>query len=302
MRIFTKIETYSGTDAVVLSIGNFDGLHRGHQYLLQKNMDLATEKGARSAVLSFSPHPMQIFKPETFCPLSNPQDQELGFDQLGIDDWIIEPFSEKVRDEDPKDFLSRVIASVPLKAVIVGPDFKFGKNRQGDVNLLRDFGAKHGFDVVLPEPYIYQGHRVSSSLIRKLLNHGDVEAASDFLGRPFSIRGKVVSGFHRGQKIGFPTANVLNVSAKNLHRGVYSTFVYVKGTKWKGATNVGLHPTFGEDSDVKVETHLLDFNENLYGEEIRVEFLKFIRPEVKFMDIESLKSQIEKDIKIVRES
>ncbi len=302
MRIFTKIETYLGTGPVILSIGNFDGLHRGHQYLLQKNMDLATQMGARSVVLSFSPHPMQVFKPESFYPLSNPLDQERALEQLGIDDWVIEPFSEHLRGEDPIAFLKRVVHYIPLKAIVVGPDFQFGKNRRGDGSLLKEFGSKNGFEVIFPEAYLYQGHRVSSSHIRRLLKQGDVESAADFLGHPFSVRGRVISGFHRGQKIGFPTANITSASASNLHRGVYSTFVYIKGVKWKGATNVGLHPTFGEDTEVKVETHLLDFNENLYGEEVRVEFIKFIRPEIKFPDVEALKAQIEKDVKVVRVS
>jgi riboflavin kinase/FMN adenylyltransferase len=300
MRTFSKIETYVGGGPVVVSIGNFDGLHRGHQYLLQTNMDLATKKGARSLVLSFNPHPMQVLKPLEFSPLSDRQDQEQQLEQIGIDDWIIEPFSDRVKGEAPESFIDRLLAVMPLAAIVVGPDFHFGKDRQGDVNFLRQMGQKHHFEVVIPEAYLYHGQRVSSTKIRQLLRRGEVEVVADWLGRFFSIRGTVESGFHRGQKIGFPTANIVTPSAKNLRQGVYGTFVYVRGERWRGATNVGLHPTFGEDTEIKVETHILDFNENLYGEEIRVEFLRFLRPEMKFGSVEALITQIKKDIELVR--
>jgi riboflavin kinase/FMN adenylyltransferase len=300
MRIFKKIETYEGAGPIVLSIGNFDGLHRGHQYLLQKNLDLAAKLKASSAVLSFMPHPMQVLRPEIFCALSSPRDQEQGFEQIGIDDWVIEPFTDRVRAESADSFFSRLRDYLPIIAIVVGPDFQFGKDRQGDVKFLQEMGRRHAIDIVLPEAFVCKAQRVSSSRIRQALNQGDVENAMDLLGRPYSLSGIVVAGFQRGQKIGFPTANLLNPSAKNLRRGVYSTLIYFRGTKRMAATNVGLHPTFGEDSEINVESHLLDFNENLYGEEIRVEFLRFIRPEIKFPDVAALMTQIAKDIQIVR--
>lgn len=301
MRIFNKISAYEKMAKVVLSIGNFDGLHRGHQYLLQKNLDLAAKTGARPAVLSFHPHPMQVFKPESFCALSSADDQELMLEQLGIEDWVIEPFSPAVQKEKAEDFLSRLFEAIPICGIVVGPDFRFGSDRRGDVDLLRSFGAKQGIEIVIPEPYVYQGQRVSSTLIRKLLQQGEVEAANDLLGRSYSIRGKVIAGFHRGHLIGFPTANISSPAAKNLRRGVYRSYVSVFGKKWLAATNVGLHPTFGEEAEIKIEAHLLDFSENLYGEDIRIEFTHFVRPEMKFAGAEFLKEQIAKDIQIVRE-
>lgn len=302
MRIFTKIETYLGNEPVVISIGNFDGLHRGHQYLLEKNSELAKAINGRTAVLTFNPHPMQIFKPELFCPIGSPMNQQLGFETLGVDDWIIEPFSLDSKDEEASQFLQRLIRHMPVKGIVVGPDFQFGKNRQGNVNMLQDFCKQNKIDLILPPPFDYQGIRVSSTRIRQLLANGKIELAEELLGHSFAITGKVKPGFHRGRKIGFPTANITSPSAKNLLRGVYLTEVIVRGARFKAATNVGLHPTFGEDTELKIESHILDFQENLYGEEIKVEFKKFIRPEMKFADIKSLVSQIEKDIEFVRES
>lgn len=287
---------------VVLSIGNFDGLHRGHQYLLEKNMELAAAKKGRSMVLSFLPHPMQVIRPESFCSLSSLRDQELGLEQLGIDDWIMEPFTESLREESSEDFFERLRASVNLCAIVVGPDFHFGKDRSGDVNFLRQMGALHRIEIVTPEDFTYQGARVSSSKVRHLLRRGEVDTAMALLGRPYALRGIVVTGFHRGRKIGFPTANILSAQAANLRLGVYRTFVYVRGEKWKAVTNVGRHPTFGEDADIQVESHLLDFNESLYGAEIKIEFMEFLRPEIKFSDIEALISQIQKDVQLVRQT
>ncbi|MEY4615925.1 MAG: putative riboflavin kinase/FMN adenylyltransferase [Pseudomonadota bacterium] len=301
MRIFQRIESYLNEGPVVLSIGNFDGLHRGHQYLLQKNLDLATKKVARSVVLSFSPHPMQLLKPDSFISLGTVSDQEMLLEQMGIDHWIIEPFSQATKDETADAFFARILKYIPVCGIVVGPDFQFGKNRQGDVNFLKALGVSKGIEVLIPDAYLYHGQRVSSTQIRQLLQQGNVEMASDLLGRPFSVHGRVVSGFRRGHQIGFPTANITSSSARNLRRGVYVTVVSAFGKKWKAATNVGLHPTFGEEVELKIESHLLDFNQNLYGEEIQIEFHRFLRPENKFGGVDELVSQIQKDIKEVRE-
>jgi riboflavin kinase/FMN adenylyltransferase len=302
MRIFRRIENYEEAGSVVLSIGNFDGLHRGHQYLLQKNMDLATKKGSRTVVLSFLPHPMQVLKPELFCPLSTLREQEANLERLGIDDWVVEPFDSNLQEESARHFLDRLFGKIPIAAIVVGPDFQFGKGRHGTVALLKEVCEARGIEVVLPPAFLVSGQRVSSSQIRQLLGRGDVFRAGDLLGRPFTVWGVVTTGFHRGHKLGFPTANISCLTAKNLKRGVYMTLVTYRGQVWKGATNVGLHPTFGEDKELKVETHLLDFSENLYGEEIRLEFVRFLRPETKFASVEALQAQIKEDVEIVRKT
>lgn len=302
MKIFNEICNYQRTQPVVLSIGNFDGLHLGHQYVLQRNIDLATQLKAKSTVLSFYPHPLQVLKPdEVRYPLSGSTEQELGLENIGLDEWIREPFTQKMKEESPQSFVERLFRSVPLAAIVVGPDFRFGKNREGDVQRLSSLAQALGFQVVLPETYLYQGQRVSSSLIRQCLQKGEVKQANAFLGRPFSIHGKVISGFRRGRGLGFPTANIKALPAHNLRRGVYSTMTQVQGSRWKSATNIGLHPTFDEANELQVETHLLDFSENIYGADIKIEFVQFLRPEMKFKDLDTLKTQIAKDIQIVRE-
>lgn len=300
MQVYKKIEDYKGSAPVVLSIGNFDGLHRGHQHLLQQNLDLSAKWGARSVVLSFFPHPMSIFKPTEFIPLSDLLDQEAGLETLGIDDWIIEPFGPSLRTETAEDFFQRLRQSLNIKAIVVGADFRFGRDRLGDGPFLKEKGSRHGFELVVPETYFYREHRVSSTLIRQMLHQGDVVSAGELLSRPYALRGIVETGFRRGRQLGYPTANVTNTRAGNLKRGVYATTVLLRGTRWKGATNVGLHPTFGEETQIKIETHILDFSENIYGEELKIEFNHFIRPEMKFSGVDSLKQQIEKDLQIVR--
>jgi len=303
MKIYNEIKNYTGTQPVVLSIGNFDGLHLGHQYLLQKNIDLALKLGARSALLSFNPHPLRVLKPDLLrYPLSLPDEQEIELENIGIEDWIREPFTQKMREEPPQNFIERLARSIPLKAVVVGPDFCFGKNREGDVNMLQALASQLNFQLLIPESYLYQGQRVSSSLIRKALLNGEVEQAKTFLGKPYTISGEVITGFRRGRTIGFPTANIKTLGAHNLRRGVYSTIAYVGSKRWKAATNIGLHPTFEESKELQVEVHILDFSENIYGEKLKVEFVRFLRPEIKFTDIGSLKSQISKDVQVVRET
>ncbi len=303
MRLFSSIESYKSEQPVVLSIGNFDGLHRGHQYLLQKNMELASKNGARSVVLTFNPHPMQLIKGDQFiAPLYGAQEQGRGLEKLGIDDWIQEPFTQKVLKESPISFWNRLIDNMNLSGLVVGPDFRFGQNRAGDTKVLAELAEKTQVILLLPEAYVYRGQRVSSTLIRQLLLRGDVESASDFLGRPYSLIGKVITGHRRGRQIGFPTANILTPQALNLKTGVYRTDVIVSGVKMRSATNIGFHPTVEEVKEVQVETHILDFDTNIYGEEIQIEFLKFIRPEMRFSSVEALKMQIAKDVQVVRES
>lgn len=303
MRIFSTIETYQSADPVVLSIGNFDGLHRGHQFLIQKNLELASQLKARTVVLTFYPHPLQVLKPELhFVSLSNQVEQALSLEQFGVDDWISEPFSESVREEQPEAFWHRLMQFIPIKGIVVGPDFRFGKDRSGDVTLLQNFCFKSQVKLFIPEPYVFKGQRVSSTLIRQLLLKGEVVSANDFLGRAYSIKGNVISGFKRGRQLGFPTANINSEQALNLKPGVYNSMVSIRGEKKKAATNVGYHPTVGDEMEIQIESHILDFDEYIYGEELRVEFLEFIRPEVKFSSLELLKEQIHKDIQRVRQS
>jgi len=303
MTIYNEIKYYSGTQPVVLSIGNFDGLHLGHQYLLQKNIDFAAKLGARAALLSFDPHPLKVIRPEELrYPLSLLEEQEIGLENMGMDEWIREPFTQKMREEKAQEFIERLVRYLPLKAVVVGADFRFGKNREGDITRLQSLASQFNFQVLTPETFLYQGQRVSSSLIRRFLLSGEIPQANAFLGRPYSVSGKVISGFRRGRTIGFPTANIKTVLAHNLQRGVYNTRAYIRGTRWKAATNIGLHPTFEESNELQVEVHLLDFSENIYGEELKIEFINFLRPEIKFKDVDSLKTQITKDVLLVRES
>lgn len=303
MRFFSSIESYQSDQPVILSIGNFDGIHRGHQYLLQNNLELASLKQGRSVVLTFYPHPMQVLKRNVFAaPLYSSHEQGQVLEKLGIDDWIQEPFTKNVQEESPIHFWERLYRSMNLQAIVVGPDFRFGNNRSGDAQILSHLCQKHHVLLELPEPYVYRGERVSSTLIRQLLLRGDLESAADFLGRAYSLTGKVAAGQRRGRKLGYPTANMKTPQAQNLKRGVYNSLVTVNGQVYRAATNIGFHPTIEEVNEVQVECHILDFETNIYNEEIRVEFLHYIRSEKKFSNIEELKDQIEKDVQFVRKS
>ena len=292
----------------VVTIGAYDGVHRGHQAVIEQVRQQAEVLDARSVVVTFDRHPASIVRPESAPLLLTDIDQKLELlASTGLDATCIVKFDEDSSREAPSDFVKRVlIDGLSAKRVIIGEDFHFGYKRGGNVALLRELGPKFDFDVT-PIELISRGdgvdEPVSSTAIRRALAGGQVELATQLLGHHFEVRGVVVHGDERGRTIGFPTANIevpnqICIPADGVYAGV---FVRQDGTIHNCAINLGRRPTFYEHADHSMlEAHLLDFSENLYGEKVKLTFTHFLRGERKFENIDALKMQLKLDIEQTR--
>lgn len=286
-------------DDSVVTVGTFDGVHRGHQAILDYLEMRAEDRGGISTVVSFDPHPRSVVHDAQVDLLSTIDERGDLLEAYGVDRFVVIPFSQEFADVPAVEYVEDILVGrIGLSEITVGYDHSFGRDREGDVELLRTLGKDHGFDVdVIPAQQVGPDV-VSSSRVRQLLRGGDVERAAELLGRPYSVEGEVEEGAGRGRQIGYPTANV-NVAheAKLIpHIGVYLTRVHrpADGTDHWGMMNVGRRPTFDE-MDVTAEVHLLDFSGDLYGEQLRVEFLQRLRDEQKFESAEALTVQLSKD-------
>ena len=290
-------------ERTVITIGAYDGVHLGHQAVISHVRQRALELGARSAVVTFDRHPASVVRPES-APLllTGPEQKMELLEATGVDAVVVVPFNTEQAGESPESFVQRVLVEcLATQVIVVGEDFHFGRHRDGNVNLLRQLGAEHDFEVepleLLPrvdgvdEP-------VSSTAIRRALAGGDVTRANEMLGHTFEARGSVVTGDQRGRLLGFPTANVEVPNSTSLPAdGVYAGwYERPSGESHPCAINLGRRPTFYEHADSSLlEAHLLDFEADLYGERARVRFTHFLRSERKFDGIEALKDQLDLD-------
>lgn len=291
----------SGQQPTYLAIGSFDGVHLGHQEVLRQMVSAAKKEGARTAVLTFFPHPKRVLQNLTesyYITTIEDRVQLLG--EQDIDLVITHPFNDEVRQTRAADFVDQLIQYADMRQ-IWGGDFAFGYKREGDIPFLRKLGAERGFSVELVEAMVeVNGDWVSSSRIRRCLQDGNVEEVALCLGRPFHISGEVVQGDQRGRTIGFPTANLDAWNELLLPaNGVYATYAWVGEARYVAATNVGNRPTVNGRS-VTVEAHLLDFEGDLYGQNMRIEFINHIRPEKKFSSLDALTTQIQADVTQIR--
>jgi phosphoribosyl 1,2-cyclic phosphate phosphodiesterase len=283
----------------VLAIGNFDGIHLGHQAVLRAAVERAHALNAVSTALTFDPSPRKVLRPES-APLrlsTNAQRME-WFNALGLEAAVVLPFTFELARLSPEEFVEQILArDLHIKAILVGEDFRFGYKKAGDVKLLKDLGVKNGFDVVIIPPVPYRGEVVSSTIIRREVAEGDVSHAGRLLGRPFALTGAVVSGTGTGRKFTFPTLNLVPEQELLPARGVYITRTFLDGEKCshRSVTNIGVRPTFN-GSSLGVETHLLDFQPEAAPKRIEVRFWKRLREEKKFSGPEELRAQIARDI------
>lgn len=284
-----------------LTIGAFDGVHRGHHKLIERVVAHARRHDHQSALLTFDPHPDYIVHPERARPMLTSVDERAeAIAALGIDLMIVKPFSLDVMQWGAKEFMARVCQAVVLRDLWIGWDFALGRRREGDYARLAEIGQELGFHVYAAERFVLEDMPVSSTMIRTVLTTGDVETAATLLGRPFSMRGPVITGFQRGRTIGFPTANI----AVDPHHmlpadGVYVCRATVSGHSYGAITNVGMRPTF-EGTQRTVESYLFDFNDMIYGETLRLEFLHRLRGELKFNGVAELVAQISRDADAAR--
>lgn len=288
----------------VVTIGNFDGVHKGHQALLRILRDKAGQAGGTSVVITFEPHPAKIIGGRRRLPLITLYEQKIELiAAAGVDVCLCIPFTKEFAEMSAHDFVKDIlVARLGMTAIVVGKDYAFGKNREGDVAFLQKYAETCGFEVIcLKEVSSVNGlARISSTIIRETVGRGDMEAACQLLGRYYQIMGRVVSGRGRGGRtLGFPTANLELVDELCPTAGVYAVYVQYQSERFAGVANIGYSPTF-EDHLFTVEVHILDFNRRINGRNIRVDFVKRLRAEKKFSGIEELKSQIQKDIDLAR--
>jgi riboflavin kinase / FMN adenylyltransferase len=287
-------------DAPAVTLGNFDGVHRGHQALLAATRARARERDAKAVVLTFDPHPARVLNP-AHAPksLSTVEQKKEILTALGADVLAVLPFTGEVAGWSPAAFAEGVLArTLGAREVIVGEGFRFGHGRTGDVRELERIGRRLGFEVVSMEPVLHDGTPVSSTRVREALAQGDVGAAQDLLGRPYSVDGRVVRGDGRGQKLGIPTANLEPENEILPRPGVYAARAVVDGSApatYSAVVNLGRRPTFGGRETV-LEAHLLDFAGDLYGRRLRLGFVSRLRDEKTFASVEALLAQIKEDV------
>lgn len=296
MRVYRGFDAYPARPApAAAAIGNFDGLHPGHVKILERLKSTAVENGWKSLVLTFDPHPARIFgHRKNFRLIQTVAQRVESFKSLGLDAVLIVPFENVLSDLAPDDFVDNIlIRRLRAGAIIVGGGFRFGRGRTGDASVLRRRARRHRTAVIVVSPVRRKRRIVSSTLIRKTLGRGDVETAAAFLGRPYVIAGRVVRGRGRGSGLGFPTANIITEN-EILPEGVFITEVVFGRHVFPSLTSIGTCPTFKESS-LSVETHLLDYAENLYGKTLCIRFLKKIRSQRVFPSPEALRKRIFRD-------
>jgi riboflavin kinase/FMN adenylyltransferase len=287
----------------VLTLGNFDGVHLGHQAIFRKVVERAGEIGGTSVAFTFEPHPLKVLSPERSPQLLNTFHGKLRlFETAGIEVVICANFTRAFADQHPEDFAREVLhKQIGVKEVYVGYDYAFGKGREGSIESLKRMGQTYEFKVGVIEPVQVDGVVVSSSTIRDLITGGRVEEGARLLGRHYTIEGEVVHGSHRGHTLGFPTANIKSANELIPAFGVYAVLARVEGRTLKGVASIGIRPTF-DGGPVSMEVFLFEFSEDLYGKDMEVAFVKRLRGEEKFPDVEALVRQIQKDVQSAREA
>lgn len=288
----------------VLTIGNFDGVHKGHLELFRKTRERARAIKGQSAVMTFEPHPVRVMKPGNGPPLITPTQQKLELiGQAGIDVIFCLPFTREFASVSAQDFVEKILLDrIGIREIVVGYDYTFGYERRGDIRLLREMGAKLGFTVHVVPPVYIDDRLVSSTSVRKLVQEGRLSEAETFLGRHYQICGTVIRGAGRGGKLlGFPTANLRVVDELIPKTGVYAVTVLLDDKTYDGVTNIGYNPTFGGTESLSVETHLLSFSGDLLGKTIKINFIQRLRDERSFESAEDLADQIARDTHEARE-
>ena len=309
LRIHRSLPSPAERTPCALTIGNFDGVHRGHQAILARVRDAATERGLTPSVMTFAPHPREYFALRAHRPelvptrISTLRDKLWALADSGIQQVLLQPFDARLAEMSAQDFIDRLLVQgLMARWLLVGADFRFGNHRQGDLHQLREAGQRQGFEVfTLPDVADGDGHRISSSEVRTALAVGDLARATLLLGRPYAISGHVLHGQKLGRQLGYPTMN-LRVPARCAARsGIYVVRVHgLAGQPLPAVASLGVRPTVEDDGRVLLEVHVLDASVQAYGKLVRVEFLQMLRDEEKFPDLPSLVAAIDLDARHAR--
>lgn len=301
MKIITdRLEEIIVNDKLCVALGAFDGIHHGHRKIIQHVVDTAAKKGIKSAVLTFDKHPLTVLKPDHNIKLITDNNAKADIiSSIGVDYLIFVKFDEKFANIEPKDFIYLLKNNLNADTLVCGYNYTFGRFGKGNIQLLKKWSSVFGYELNVMDRVTHNNHMVSSTIIRKKIESGKISEANELLGYSLFTKGRVFKGKNLGAKLGFPTANIEipdNLCFKN---GVYITSTFFDSKRFNSISNVGYNPTVGGNVRV-VETHLLDYCGDLYGKEIKVEFLDFIREEKKFDSVEALKNRVLGDIETAK--
>lgn len=297
MILFSTLEEIQGIRPTAIALGNFDGVHLGHQELIARAVAKAQADGLAAAVFTFSNHPRDLLpKGKKVKNILYKEEKREIIESLGVDYLFSIPFTKEIMNLDPTAFVDRLLVErMQMKAAFCGFNYHFGHKAAGSPLMLKELGLSRGFEVTKIEPFTIDGNVVSSTLIRTLIASGRVDKVATYMGRHYAVAGEVVVGNRLGRKLGFPTSNLMiDPSMVTPPNGVYVTLCTWNGTQYPSVTNVGVKPTIGKYNK-NVETHIFQFDKELYGKEIKVEFLRKLRDEVRFDDVEELSAQIVRD-------
>ena len=306
MIVHQGVNSISEITKPILTVGTFDGIHLGHQKIIKRIIEIAKNEGGESVLLTFHPHPRLVLFPEDeSIKMINSIDEKIELlEELGLDHIILMKFEPELSRLSPVDYVRNILVSkIGIHKIVIGYDHHFGRNREGNIELLRELGPIYEFEVEEISALSIDAINISSTKIRKAVTSGDMLKAREYLGHNFMISGKVIHGKKIGRSIGFPTANI-ELSSKNKllpKNGVYLVNVSIGGESYDGVLNIGKNPTVSENKgDTKIEIHLFDFDSNIYGAEVVLKVKKRIRSEQKFEGIEALKAQITSDVQIAK--
>jgi riboflavin kinase/FMN adenylyltransferase len=289
---------------IFLAIGVFDGVHLGHQAVISTSARHAHSADGTPVVVTFDPHPIKVLRPEDAPHLLTATAHKITLiRQLGVAHLLVVRFTREFASTPPQEFVTHLVKnSKPLREICVGHEWSFGKNRAGNLDLLKTMGKEFDFNVVGIPPVRVNGDVVSSTAIRQAIETGNMEKAASMLGREYTILGTVEHGESVGNKLGYPTANLSAHSEQFPPNGVYFAEAWIQGVQHHGVINLGVRPTVNQGEPKRtLEIHLLDFDQNIYGEDVEVRFLRYLRPEKKFESREALIKQIDADVKLARE-
>lgn len=304
MRIVRGLESFPpDPPPSALALGAFDGIHEGHRAILGTAVSVGRRRGVQALACTFEPHPVEVLQPGRAPILITTLSERLALmAETGVDAVVVLEFTRSLAEMEPEAFVKDVLlARLGARDVVVGFNHRFGHRARGDARLLSELAARLGFTAHIVPPQVIDGVPVSSSEVRVLLQRGDVELASRFLGRPYSVGGHVVRGAGRGRTLGFPTANVQTGRPLLIPTGVYACRAEVDGGVHPAVVNIGVRPTFSE-TELAVEAHLIDFSGDLYERGIRLHFVRRLRGEQKFPSPEALRNQIARDVAVAREA
>jgi len=302
LRSISELSHLSGP--IFLAIGVFDGVHRGHQAVISTSAAHARSANGTPLVVTFDPHPEKVLRPHAAPHLLTATQHKIALIRnLGVAHLLVINFDKKFAATPPEEFVRELVThSKPLREICVGHEWSFGKDRRGNLDLLNDLGGQFDFDVVAIQPVKLNGTVVSSTAIRQAIEQGHLDKAAEMLGRPYTILGTVVEGDGLGKTIGFPTANLSAHSEQFPPNGVYVADAWLDGALHHGVVNLGYRPTVSKDRSNRIlEIHLFDFNRDIYGQDVEVRFVQYLRPEKKFATLDVLVRQIEADVQQARE-